>query len=245
MKYVLSPRLIQLANNVAKIPLAKHLLKPFYYSYKNKLENKRNLVYRNNALNILHVFDRIMTNSHIDYTLAFGTLLGAVREHGFIKHDLDIDIFLWIEDTNPLEIKKILENEGFSQEHVFLVEKGKLGREETYSMDGVSLDVFYIYPPIGKYCYVCDFQPLKGSVTWEQSQRKYGAVGVRRLEMPISKKRVKMQFEDCELYVPANYNEFLRFRYGDDFMVPNPKWHNGANPNIFEWDNVHASYYKR
>lgn len=33
------------------------------------------------------------------FWLDYGTLLGAYREHDFIKHDFDLDIGLWLKDA--------------------------------------------------------------------------------------------------------------------------------------------------
>ena len=45
MRTVLSPKLIRIANNVAKIPFMKSLLKPFYYPYKQRITDNRNKVF--------------------------------------------------------------------------------------------------------------------------------------------------------------------------------------------------------
>lgn len=54
---------------------------------------------------ILRIFNRMCKNENICYWLAYGTLLGAVREHGFIEWDDDVDV--WVRRT---EFKKILES---------------------------------------------------------------------------------------------------------------------------------------
>ena len=55
------------------------------------------------------------------YSLAFGTMLGAVREHGFIGHDLDIDVFVRIEDFNK-NLIDCLKKAGFILKHTFISE---------------------------------------------------------------------------------------------------------------------------
>ena len=243
MKNVLSPTLLLLANKVAKIPFVKTILKPIYYPYKKLINTRRNKMFLINGVTVISDFHNCFEENNLTYTLAFGTMLGAVRNHGFIKHDLDLDVFVWADDYSP-NIQRILEANGFKLEHSFTIDDGKLGREETYSKKGVSLDIFYIYPPINKYQYTCDFSPFPGCVTWENSQSKMGGVRARRIEIPISKKRVQLLFEGVNLYVPSNYDEFLRFRYGDDYMIPNPKWQNGENPHIIEWTDKIAQFKK-
>ncbi len=241
MKNVLSPRLIHFANRVARIPFAKLLLKPFYYPYKRFLEDKRRRAFHACGLHLLSDFDQVFSERKLPYTLAFGTLLGAIREHGFISHDCDIDVFVWNEDYSP-EIKGALENKGFTLEHAFLVDGGRLGREETYSKYDVSVDIFYVYPPIDEYQYTCDFIPYSDEVSWAHSQKKYGRVLARRIEIPVSKQSMQVSFGSLLLPVPDNYDEFLRFRYGDDYMIPNPSWSNGENPHIVVWNDAIATY---
>ena len=96
------------------------------------------------------------------YTLIFGSMLGAVREKGFIKHDVDIDVAMWAEDYSP-RVQKSLEEAGFKLDHRYLIDEGVLAREETYVKNDVSIDVYCIFPPIDKYPYVSSkWAPVEG-----------------------------------------------------------------------------------
>lgn len=224
MKNTLSPKVVSLAHKVARIPFAKVLLKPFYYAYKARLNAKRNKAYKKNALNTLEEFDKCMTENGFKYTLIFGSMLGAVREKGFIKHDVDIDVAMWAEDYSP-EVSRSLEKEGFVLDHRYLIDEGKLAREETYVKNDVSIDVYCIYPPIDEYPYICSkWSPVEGCVTKQESMKKYGYITGKRLEMPIEKSFIRVPFESLMLPIAGNAEQVLAFYYGDDYMNPNPEW---------------------
>lgn len=54
-------------------------------------------------------FDRICIKNHLDYALAFGSMLGAIRHNGFIPWDDDIDIFM--ERDQYLKLVEVLKEE--------------------------------------------------------------------------------------------------------------------------------------
>ena len=53
-------------------------------------------------LRIMKLFADICKREDLQYFLAYGTLLGAIREHGFIEWDDDIDIWMPRKDINKL-----------------------------------------------------------------------------------------------------------------------------------------------
>lgn len=61
------------------------------------------------AQETLSVFHKICESNCIDYYLAHGSLLGAVRDNGQIPWDYDIDVWVRFEDSQKLI--KVLENE--------------------------------------------------------------------------------------------------------------------------------------
>lgn len=237
-------KMLEIANKASKVPGLKALLKPIYYPIKKRVEVAQRKKFLENGVNVLQKFDKCLTENNIEYTLAFGTLLGSVREKGFIKHDLDIDVCIWGSQYSE-KIKSVLNSAGFELIHAFIVEDGSIGREETYKCDGVAVDIFYLYDDGGEYPYCCDFSTINKCPTFIQSMKKYGRIKARRIELPISEERVKTPFESIELYIPANAHEILQFRYGPDYMIPNPNWEIGSyNRHIREWDEKVAYYYE-
>lgn len=65
---------------------------------------------RDIAFNILVNFDSFCREHNLKYYLAYGTLLGAVRHHGFIPWDDDVDV--WMPRKYFDEMLKLLKNYG-------------------------------------------------------------------------------------------------------------------------------------
>ncbi len=204
-----------LAGHSSLYGLAGFIFGPVTRRRERKEKARKMKIFQENALDALKAFVGCMEEQKVRYTLAFGSILGAIREHGFIKHDIDIDTAMWIDDFNP-GIVTALEKAGFTWVFSHTVDGGKLGREDTFEYHGVHIDIFYFYPAIDKLPYCCDF-------LWQDELGPHSRLP-RRLEIPVSHERRKVLFEGIEVYVPDNAEEFCEFRYGPDYMTPNPKW---------------------
>lgn len=243
MKYTVSHRLENVAHQVAKVRFLKTIIKPFYYHYKSRLDKKRNAAFKRYALEALSLFDSFMKEKGYRYTLAAGSLLGAIREKGFIKHDLDIDTFMWISDFKPSMIKE-LESIGFKIHHTYSIENSRYGREDTFFYkDIISLDIFYLYDFDGDMPYVCDWFPFSDCETFADSIKTHNGLLPRRVHMPVSRTITYTQFETLSLPIPENAHEVMLIRYGSDYMVPNPSYHDKTdNPHLIMWNDKIAEY---
>lgn len=244
----------KLAIFVGRSKTLKLLFRPYYDWLIRSTKSRRNAQFRKRGKIVLQCFDECMTKNGYIYTLAFGSMLGAVREHGFIKHDIDMDVALWAEDYTP-ELQKHLEEYGFHLKHVLLVNNGSYGREETYEKDGVTIDIFYIYPPEAAQLspaifepYCCDFLSCKGAISFEDSMSKYGKVETRRCQLPWTKEVKRVNFEGMKLPICINAIELMIICYGDNYMIPNEKWSGKdelSRSYIYNWPNVVAKYFKQ
>lgn len=124
------------------------------------LDDKHNKKLQGEILSLLVEFDRICRKHNIEYFLACGTLLGAVRHHGFIPWDNDGDVELRRSEYNRLvEACKEEENDRFffqdwSTDKEYRWPYGKLRIKNTNyrrpnqmmlkHKDGICIDVFIL-----------------------------------------------------------------------------------------------------
>jgi hypothetical protein len=214
---------------LAKNPHIKRMLlgiyKPTIGKYK---EYRRNKVFRKNGLDALYAIDDAFKELGITYWLEFGTLLGAVREKGFIEHDFDIDLACFFDDYRD-ENEKIFNQHGLFKVREFLIDDGKFGREETYRYKGVDIDIFYFHRRDEEmYCHL--FMPKPGH-GWGQTVRENGEFLVRELHYPYAG-FVPLGFFDREFQVPANIKEHLSASYGENFMIKDPNYSNSIATNV-------------
>jgi phosphorylcholine metabolism protein LicD len=97
---------------------------------------------KNLAFNNLLSITMILEELGIEYFLAYGTLLGAVREKDFIEHDLDIDIYITEPSFKMDFFKKAIEH-GFEIKNIFGMLK--YGGEISVKRDKIKIDIFFLY----------------------------------------------------------------------------------------------------
>ena len=154
----------------------------------------------------------VLDANGISFWLEFGTLLGAYREHGFIKHDCDLDIGLFFKNTTI--VYNALTKAGFKLIREFKVgDDGIDGVEQTYEYAGVSIDVFYFHKDeSGIYCN--SFSPF------EDENRSISLFQVKKITVPY-KGLTQILFEGMMLNVPIETDKYLQAHYGANFMIPN------------------------
>ena len=209
-----------------KIPFLLKM-KPYVLKVYNHLEkNRKKRLIKKSGLKILNQFDTILTTNDISYSLVFGTLLGAVREKGFIKHDLDIDVAVW-SDTDEKKIEKILTEAGFELTRRSETDNGEFGREDTYAKEGVQIDIFYFYPYLDRSdnncnAYTTVFIPFPDCDSVDESLKVRGGVMPIQLILPFSRDVERITFESLSLPVIKNRIDFLEARYGKNWRIPDP-----------------------
>lgn len=212
-----------------KIPILFILIKKIKsFTYDTYLIKKKNNLFLKNGKKVLFDFDNAFTEAGIKYWLAFGTLLGAVRERGFIGHDFDIDVGVFKNDYSP-ELEKTLIKHGFKKAREFLIDGGEYGIEQTYTKNGVSIDIFFFIRGHNKiYCHV--FDNIKEDGTGIDISKNEG-FAVRELTYDFTGFS-KVNLFAHEFMVPNNFKEVLISDYGYSYMTPDPNYISGKRDNV-------------
>lgn len=197
-------------------------LKPFRL-YKQYMAYRKRIIFHKNGKRILEKFNKALNDLGCNYWLEFGTLIGAVREHGFIKHDDDIDVGMFLKDR-PANFKEYMAEKGFNRIHQIIVDDGSEGLEETYESEGVYIDIFYfnqIEHSKEIYCYDFITDPNK---VYRDSLKEYGGFWARKIIFPFDGFK-NYEFSGVKTIIPLNFDEHLKAHYGN-YMQPDSNWCN-------------------
>lgn len=137
--------------------------------------------------------------------LVDGTLLGAVREGGFIAHDRDLDLGVFIEDLRLDSMIRVMRRAGFSHRRTF--GSPERGLELAFRRDGIKLDVFFYYlDEAGR------FHASWPSAT-DPIRYDYWPFGLERLS-----------FLGHDFLAPEDPERFLETKYGEGWRTPVVDW---------------------
>lgn len=157
--------------------------------------------------------------------LAFGSLLGAFRERGFIPFDYDLDLGLLAEERRDDSVT-IMRRHGFSLLRQYYIKATGRICLDKYDYKGVHVDVHYFYHNDQGSLY-CDLCLPHESKPWREANETDGFPTIIRT-VPDSGFS-KQDFLGVQVYEPDCTEEWLRTLYGEHFMTPDPKWTMGEH----------------
>lgn len=167
---------------------------------------------------LLGKVDEICTKNKIPYFCDWGTLLGIVRENGFIKHDDDIDITIYKIGEDPLRILEAFRKEGFSLIHV--LKRGNDILEFSLRFKGLSVDFFFYEKGTG------NGEGRLADIYFDTTVKypKPSLNSVRYWTFPSDLEVVDYDFNGTHCMIPANAEEMLVKEYGPNWKTPISKW---------------------
>ena len=202
---------LQMALNLLRKPDRMERLSNYIaFRWRRHLECRRLRVKGPEMLRRIH---NALEGSGIGYYADFGTLLGAVRNGSFIRHDDDLDFTLRPGFSSPLRLIDSLEKNGVPFHKAFAWE-GRL-TELVFDMDGLHADFFYSFPSGAEGEVYTQFY-----TRFENSPQGWKGTEGFRLFKRDAKGVETAKISGAPLEIPANAEEVLAGDYGKTWRVP-------------------------
>ncbi len=175
---------------------------------------------------VLRRVDDVAERHNIPYFASYGTLLGFIRDGGFIAHDADIDLGVLPGTITPQKLVDILLRQESGFRFVRALEFREHITEVTFQCMKIVLD-FFFYEVDGDRMFVTSY-------FWEPGRRYPSARenSVRRIYQAPVTHLTKMTVHGVNVSVPVNSEELIASQYGPGWRVPDPRWKNENHPGI-------------
>lgn len=141
-------------------------------------------------------FKKILEKYECKFALMYGTLLGAVREKGFIDHDIDIDLISF-DENNLLNCINELRKAGFS-----FVRYEEITKTYSFMRNDCYIDVYIV-------------SEIHGIL-----KLKYYNLCGKLYPKKLLKNLTKIEFIGSEFNVPSCIESNLVYLYGENWEVP-------------------------
>ncbi len=159
----------------------------------------------------------------------FGTLLGLLREKRLLKHDWDIDLGVVLENPNTLAAAdSILQGLGYKMIREFTVD-GDI-KEQSYNKNHIKIDLQLYYNddnPELMYCYLF-YHPTR------DTREKNWKCVIKKCPKVTQLKTFEVN--NHQVSIPKNAEEVIRYKYGDNWRIPDKSWVYWEGPNTYKVD---------
>ena len=212
--------------------LTRHIYKKWaLHHYKKVIKRKRKMMAKN-GVNTLHYLQDLLQNGEYEFFFDMGTLLGIIRDGRLLKHDIDVDIAVYVEsEEQKVAVRDMIVSHGNSILYSYSVDS--LGVvEESYIHDGIKFDIsYYSRNDDIDVCYLMYSDPDK---VYESTD----VLSVVRLECKKITDIEKLDFYGKAINVPKDSKGYLAQRYGESWTVPDPDYVYWKGPSAHITDKI-------
>lgn len=204
------------------------------YYYLSKV--KANWIHSSKLKNMHHYgestiqkLEEILEESGLLFFFDMGTLLGIVREGKILKHDLDIDIGVFVssEEGKKSLLDLLVMNECKRRFSYSITGLGIV--EESFILNNIKFDVNYYYREKNNdACFLMYSLPEKDYTLGHQSV-------VKLVCKPILS-TCKIQFGNGNITIPSNSEAYLAERYGANWQTPDKSYIYWKGPSAIPTD---------
>ena len=202
------------------------LYKPLHALYRLYSVPHRQRLLKRYGPEVLRDLSEIFKRHQIPAFAAYGTMLGIVRDHGFIQHDDDIDIGIMPNTMTPQQLLRILleKEHGFKVLFVF-----------KYNDRVVEFKVEYKHIPVDFFFFERDHDEIRFPLFFYEEGVHYptsNANSVKILHLPPFKGITTVSVYGCEFPVLQDTENALVALYGINWRIPDKKWNDNKRPHI-------------
>jgi len=208
--------------------LVKIAIKLGLYQQMMKLDNriqmrKQNKAFAQYGLETLKKATQTASDCGCQLSLAFGSLLGAYRNKGFIPYDCDLDTCMLASQRSEAFVEAMEKNGLRHIRQYYIKATGRIC-EDKFDYQGVHIDVHYLYSD-GEGGLYCDLCLPHESKDWRAANASDGFPQIIRT-VPDSSFSLQ-DFLGLKVFMPDRTEDWLKALYGEHFMTPDPNWSMG------------------
>lgn len=196
---------------------------------RKRINEIKNTIKQNGVKTVLEI-QRLLENYNTKFYFDMGTLLGIVREGGFIGHDLDIDVAVYIEASKVEAFVEYLTSNNAIHKFRYKVE-GLGIIEDSFLLNDIKFDInYYTVEEDKAICYLSYLDPQKLEITDDLNTVKLTCTKIEEI--------IKTEFLGINVNVPMHAEQYLSERYGMNWRVPDKKYVYWRGPSATQIPNI-------
>jgi len=193
----------------------RKMLSPLFKLKHKILCRVRNRSIQRNGSETLIQLQHILEGQEKQFFFDMGTLLGIVREGELLKHDMDVDIAVYVEDEQEkMKLSEYLKKSGCKHLYCYTLENHGIV-EDSYLLNNIKFDVnFYKKNGETDLCYLLYVDTTLPAGRMRAVELSCDEIsGIERYE-----------YHGCEINIPSNAEKYLCRRYGESWRVPDKNY---------------------